>query len=238
MKLILVSLLAATATFAAEPFAVVELFTSEGCSSCPPADTLLAEIAGQKNVYALAFHVDYWNYLGWTDPFSDAKFSDRQRAYAGKFRIRSIYTPQMIINGTEEFVGSDRQRAKRAIDAALKKPASVEVKLRAVAAIANRGEGNDPRSPSAATTTIEYEVTGVSPGSVLNLALVERGLVTNVKRGENAGKTLRHENVVRMFVTKPAGKGEVELPAKPNTSVIAYVQDAKTMEVLGAGIAR
>lgn len=219
--LALIALIFATISHAGEPFAVVELFTSEGCSSCPPADKFLSELVADaqktgKRVFPLAFHVDYWNRLGWTDPFSSAQFSDRQRAYAGKFGIRSAYTPQMIVNGSEEFVGSDRERAKRAIDAVLRRPATVEVKLR----------WHDG--------TVEYEVTGAPSGSVLNLAIVERDLVTNVKSGENSGRTLRHDNVVRVFVSKPTGKGAATLPATPNASVIGYVQDAGKLTVLGA----
>ena len=95
------------------PFAVVELFTSEGCSSCPPADNLLGEIVkdaqkGQQRVYCLSFHVDYWNSLGWRDPYSDPAFSRRQREYARAFESVQVYTPQMVVNGSTGFVGSDR----------------------------------------------------------------------------------------------------------------------------------
>src|SRR5271167_1475342 len=114
------------------PCAVVELFTSEGCSSCPPADAALAEMAANARksgapVFALAFHVDYWNYLGWTDRFSDAAYTRRQSDYARAFNTDQVYTPQMIVNGVDQFVGSDRDAAKRAIDAALAKPAPATV---------------------------------------------------------------------------------------------------------------
>lgn len=93
--------------------AVVELFTSEGCSSCPPADKLLRTIqAESKDVYVLSYHVDYWDRLGWKDPFSQAAFTERQRDYAQQFNLESIYTPQVVINGVKEFVGSDEQRLR------------------------------------------------------------------------------------------------------------------------------
>src|SRR5882757_10188754 len=95
---------------AANGFAVVELFTSEGCSSCPSADALVAAVQKENKdqpVYILAFHVDYWDRLGWKDAFSDAAYSDRQRAYASWLRLSSIYTPQVVVNGRKEFVGSD-----------------------------------------------------------------------------------------------------------------------------------
>ena len=104
--------------------AVVELFTSEGCSSCPPADRLASEIDKTyrslgKSVYVLAFHVDYWDYIGWKDRFDKHEFSERQMRYGQKFDLTSIYTPQMIVNGSEQFVGSDSRAAEKAIKEAL-----------------------------------------------------------------------------------------------------------------------
>ncbi|HEV8025928.1 MAG TPA: DUF1223 domain-containing protein, partial [Stellaceae bacterium] len=88
---------------------VVELFTSQGCSTCPPADAYLGELASRPGVIALAFHVDYWNYIGWTDPFASKAATDRQRSYAKQLGLRYVYTPQMVINGTMEGVGSGRE---------------------------------------------------------------------------------------------------------------------------------
>jgi hypothetical protein len=215
--------------------AVVELFTSEGCSSCPPADDLLGEIGTdarkrQQRIYCLSFHVDYWNNLGWSDPYSDAAFSRRQQGYAKAFTSDQVYTPQMVVNGSTEFVGSDRTRARKHIDAALKQP------IRAAVKISQEHE----KDPSA--IVFAYEVSPVPRGSVLNVALVERGLVSTVKRGENGGRTLRHENVVRAFQTTRLGEAEkgtvqLKLPAdlvSKNSSAIAYVQDSDTWAVLGA----
>ena len=97
-----------------KPFVVVELFTSEGCSSCPPADELLSEIVDGRyentDVIGLSFHVDYWDYIGWKDPYASRDFTNRQRIYAEKLRSHQLYTPQMVVNGKHEFVGSNRQQ--------------------------------------------------------------------------------------------------------------------------------
>lgn len=107
-----------------EPVAVIELFTSQGCSSCPPADVLLSKTITDakengKKIFAISFHVDYWNRLGWTDPFSDKKYSDRQSAYADQLNPGQVYTPQMVVNGEKEFVGSDQKALNDALQHSL-----------------------------------------------------------------------------------------------------------------------
>jgi hypothetical protein len=219
----------------ATSFVVVELFTSEGCSSCPPADDLLAEIVKdaekrQQPIFCLSFHVDYWNSLGWRDPYSVAAFTRRQRDYARALKSDQVYTPQMIVNGSTELVGSDRTRARKHIDGALKQPVRATVKL------------SQEQKRDRSAVLFAYEVGRAPRGGVLNVAVVERGLVSMVKRGENGGRTLRHENVVRAFQTTRLGEGakgtvELKLPAdlvRKNASAIAYVQDADTWAVLGA----
>jgi hypothetical protein len=214
------------------PVAVVELFTSEGCSSCPPADELLRELAtrqrdGDGRVLTLSFHVDYWNELGWPDPFSDPEYTARQRAYARALGGSGMYTPQMIVGGRDGFVGSDRERARRSIDQALSGAASARVSL-------TLAEGGG-------AVRARYAVAGAPGGAVLQVAVVQAGVVSRVPRGENAGRTLRHENVVRAFRSVPldgAPSGEATLPlpagARPGElSVVAYVQ-RPTLEILGA----
>jgi hypothetical protein len=214
--------------------AVVELFTSEGCSSCPPADDLLGELAADarakgRPVYALAFHVDYWNYIGWTDPYSDAAWSRRQSQYAQAFRSDQVYTPQMVVNGRTQFVGSDRAKAGAAITTALGKPPAAATRVQ----VTGR-EGTALR--------LAYHVEGAPSGAVLNLAVLEEGLSTRVPRGENAGRMLRHANVVRAFRTveldaKADGAARLEVPAAvkmENATVIAYVQRPADMAVIGA----
>ncbi len=226
----------ANMTVALEPardsFAVVELFTSEGCSSCPPADQVLAELAddAKKNarrIFPLAFHVDYWNSLGWKDPFSLPISSERQEQYGAALHVNQSYTPQMIVNGNTEFVGSDRQRARKTIDAAFSLPSQGLVALRVEA------DGGKQK--------IEYQVSSAPKDAVLCVAVVESGLVSQVRRGENAGHTLTHANVVRKFVTLPLDKptGSVRLEAEFSSSkrdlqVIAFLQDRHTLTIFGA----
>ncbi len=174
--------------------AVVELFTSQGCSSCPPADQLLAAVAELNTkrrlpVYCLSFHVDYWNSLGWADPFSDKQYTARQHAYAAKMRSDRVYTPQMVVNGAVEFVGSDAGRAKEAFKAALSRQPSSKVALQTQ----SLSDGSQ--------IAVRYAVSRSQPREVLNVALAQIAAGNAVPRGENAGKDLSHVNVVRAFQT-------------------------------------
>jgi hypothetical protein len=218
----------------AKGVAVVELFTSEGCSSCPPADDVLAELAktSDRPVYALAFHVDYWDDLGWPDRFASHESTMRQRAYARAFGTSGVYTPQMIVGGTEQFTGSDRDRATAAVGRALSRPADLQLVVR-----------TQPSGPDA--VTVDFEAPGAPVGAVLNVAVVERSASTSVRAGENAGKTLHHANVVRAFLAAPfrapAGSVVLQLPpslAREGAEVIAYLQQPSTdhggMPILGA----
>lgn len=218
---------------ATSSFAVIELFTSEGCSSCPPADRLLAELAEDamkrgQHIFPLAFHVDYWNHLGWTDPFSLPAYSKRQQQYARALGSDRLYTPQMVVNGTEEFVGSDRARARKAVDSVLSRPARVSLTVQA--------------SASANGCEIEYRVFKAQENALVCVALVESEFVTEVRRGENAGRSLRHTNVVREFTTgvlDKNGTGRINLNTKLSSQkktrrVIAFVQDRSTMEIVAA----
>jgi hypothetical protein len=227
--------------------AVVELFTSEGCNSCPPADALLARLEseqkeGERRVIPLAFHVDYWDYLGWRDRFASKAFSDRQREYAAAFARAGgkggVYTPQMVVNGTVGFVGSDERAARSAIERALQSSPA----FRVAASIAERGPG-EPIHIAATIEPVEKPAKDgrVDRAKVLAAAVVEDGLSTDVKRGENAGRTLRHERVVRAFGSKKVegGKAEVELRLpegvrEDHCRVVVYVQDAEALAVGGA----
>ena len=216
---------------AADPgFALVELFTSEGCSSCPPADLLLSKIASDakkenRPIYTLSFHVDYWNRLGWTDPYSAAKFTRRQQDYAQTLRLSGIYTPQMIVNGTAEFVGSNRANATKAIEAAIVRKASTMIDLKAKA------------SPD--EIVVEYKLSEPAPEAVLHFAWTEAEVSSNPDRGENGGQKLRHVNVVRDFKTielKAPFSGSITLQRPDNGlgSVIAYVQEPRSGKIIGA----
>jgi hypothetical protein len=223
-----------TASASAPPVALVELFTSEGCSSCPPADRLLGELvdSSDRRIYALAFHVDYWDDLGWPDPFASSTYTARQQTYARAFASREMYTPQMIVNGTEGFTGSDRDRAETAIHEALSQPSTLRLDLH-------------PRWTAAGALTVDYEVSEAPPAASLVVALVEHRTLTHVLRGENAGRTLRHENVVRSLATASLevarGSVTVDLPRAlpyPGAELIAWAQRgpsiAAGLPVLGA----
>jgi hypothetical protein len=163
---------------------IVELFTSEGCSSCPPADELLIDLLDRQPVagaliVGLSEHVDYWNALGWKDPYSSALFSKRQSDYASVRRLRNVYTPQMVVDGDREFVGSDRDAALQAIQEAAQ-----------VAKLPLQLEWSDP-----GTLQIALPQTGTS--ATVFLAIVEDGLATSVAKGENAGRRLAHKAVTR-----------------------------------------
>lgn len=210
-------------------FAVVELFTSEGCSSCPPADKVLSGLISEArdknlNIYGLSFHVDYWDYIGWKDPYSDNKYSRRQRQYAQAFKTDRIYTPQMIVNGQKEFIGSSQSKAQTSIRDALAKPASVKISLQSK--LENQ------------KLQIDYSVAGLPTNAMVHLALVESGLAQDIKSGENRGRVLKHDNVVRDFQTFQTKKGQATFHLSEvendNTGVIIYVQDQNSMKILGA----
>lgn len=165
---------------------VVELFTSEGCSSCPPADELLGrlrqeEFAQGLEIIPLGFHVDYWNFQGWNDRFSSADYSLRQQKYAERFGIEGPYTPQMVVDGNQEFVGNDGVRAREAIvrDAGRPAPAAVEI------------------TPSgSAKLDVRVRAASNAAGDVF-LAITEDNLSSTVRAGENNGRELHHAAVVR-----------------------------------------
>ncbi|GAB3711000.1 hypothetical protein GCM10027592_48160 [Spirosoma flavus] len=215
-----------------EPVAVVELFTSQGCSSCPSADHLLTETLADaaktnRNVIGLSFHVDYWDRLGWKDPFSNHAFTKRQYEYGERFKLSGVYTPQEIVNGQQEFVGSNRVRQSNLLEAALNQPASAGVQLTIA-------------SPSATTRSVSYKLDGDLANVVLHIALVSKVAVTNVQRGENAGRKLIHNNVVRSFQTvsaSPEGSVTLTFPdgfEPANGAIVAYVQGQQRLDIRGA----
>jgi len=213
-------------------FAVVELFTSEGCSSCPPADELLARVQKEtagKPVYILAYHVDYWNRLGWKDVFSKAEYSQRQSTYSKWLKLSGVYTPQAVVNGQTEFVGSAQGTLNNAINTGLKKEAKARVTLSNVVI-------------NGYNATLKYNATGYTNNTTLQLALVQKNAVTNVKSGENGGHTLSHIQIVNNFKSIPLGKnkeGESNI-ALPGTfsaqgyELIGFIQNTDTGEITGA----
>lgn len=206
---------------------VVELFTSQGCSSCPPADAFLGELAQRSDLIALAFHVDYWNYIGWEDPFSSPEATQRQRDYARSLSLSSVYTPQMVIDGSFDAVGSDRTKVNRAIAAA-----SQHGKIPIVIAASPAG-GWRATLPA----------TDIDQPATVWLALYDREHATPVRRGENAGKTLTNYNIVREFRRIGQWDGaKLDLPLDLEATDLAdrgvaiIVQAGTAGPILGAGL--
>jgi hypothetical protein len=207
---------------------VVELFTSQGCSSCPPADALIHDIANDPSmrgrVIPLAFHVDYWDSLGWRDPFSSAEWTQRQARYARTMHLSSAYTPQAVVNGTREFVGSNRA----AMSAALEK-ASNETSRSGIA-LAARREGN---------SLIATIHASVPTNDDLMLAIVEDGVTTKIEHGENAGRTITNDAIVRKLIRVRPGQSTVALDAAwRSVSATAFVQDRTTLAIGAAATAQ
>jgi len=229
-------------TPAAAPVPVlVELFTSEGCSDCPPADGVLetfiaSQPIGGAEVIGLGEHVDYWDRLGWKDRFSSAALTHRQRQYQARFSTESIYTPQMGVDGRAEFVGSDANAARRAIERALTAPHGV-VRLTA--------RGATP-APSIVVDVTASDLPGLGRGDRADIivAVTEDHLRSDVKRGENHGRILTHAAVVRQMVTiGQAGGGpssaHAEIPLSPDwqreaLKIVAFVQEQRGRAILAS----
>lgn len=228
---------------------LVELFTSEGCSSCPPADALLSRLERSQavpgvEVIALSEHVDYWNRLGWSDPYSSAEFSTRQNEYAGAFKTDDVYTPQMIVDGHTQFVGSNEAEARRAIaDSARDKKTAVIVSI------------VSERERSIVISVRVDSLPGVSKDDSADvmLAITESGLRSNVTRGENSGRVLNHVAVVRKLspigelspIVEIDSQKPVAFTAQPvvelgktwkrnDLKAIAFIQERSSRRVLGS----
>ena len=233
-----VDVVTATEANTARQPVLVELFTSEGCSSCPPADKVLTilqndQLVPNAEVITLSFHVDYWNYLGWKDQFSSAMFTRRQEAYARQFHLDSSYTPQMVVDGSIEFVGSSRARANETIvTSAATGKAVIDLSIKA-----NKIHANVSGLPAHGNSTVY-------------LAVAESKLTTKVGGGENSGSTLEHTSVVRDLISmgtiKNSENGQsVERDAPTNAGwksenlkYVVFVQDNATLKVLAVGTIR
>jgi hypothetical protein len=216
---------------------LVELFTSEGCSSCPPADALLREIDGTQTsagqlIVGISEHVTYWNSLGWADPFSSSIYTDRQNAYGERFGLDSVYTPQMVINGAQQVVGSNYAAVTRAIQNENEQPARVVLHILSASAIGN-------------TMTVKFSAVGEasSQGADVVAVLADDADRSSVVRGENSGRTLAHVSVARSIArvakVKAVGEQTVEIPVPPSLKtaqghhLILFVQAAGNGRVLG-----
>ena len=216
---------------------LVELFTSEGCSTCPPADKLLQTLVRDQpvdgaEIIALGEHVDYWNRLGWTDPFSSAQFSNRQGYYAAFFKNSQIYTPQIVVDGTRELAG--KEASKTLAEAAKNPKGDVILKI-------------EKQTENLVSFNIKIsDLPKISGGdkAVVLLAITEDDLTSNVSAGENRGRKLKHAAVARFLKTIGDIAGEkAELSAdielgkdwkRENLSAIAFIQEAQSRRILGA----
>ena len=239
-----------SATYARQPGeaprpVIVELFTSEGCSSCPPADALLKKLSEQQplqgiQIVALEEHVDYWNHLGWADPFSSDDFSQRQNAYAQIFGRDGVYTPQMVVDGQTEFVGSHSAAARDAILKAAAQP-KLDVALRFSASATPAKAALDIRISNPKGISLH------GPAD-LWLAVTESNLQSNVKAGENSGELLKHAAVVRSLrkigtLKDPASyQGNIQLTPESNwktenLSAVVFVAEKDSRKIIGVGTA-
>jgi hypothetical protein len=213
---------------------LVELFTSEGCSSCPPADRLLSHLQKDQplagvEVIVLSEHVDYWNQLGWSDPFSAGGFTERQQRYTAALQSEGPYTPEMVVDGATAFVGSDSRRALQVIGAAAK-TAKANGVLRCTA---------DPLS-------LGIHIDGGPEDADVLMAVAENGLASNVTRGENRGLQMQHDGVTRRLTVIGRARKQQEFEAKPkialdrswrreNLSAVVFLQGRSSHRVLGVG---
>ena len=224
---------------AANAMVLVELFTSEGCSTCPPADKLLANLDQNQpikgvQVIALSEHVDYWNHLGWKDPFSSAEFSKRQLEYMQALGLKDVYTPQMIVDGRTEFVGSKLATAYEVIAKAARSPkAAVTLAIKT------------STSKSVMLTVQVENLPEISTGDTADvmLAITESNLLSNVTKGENTGRKLTHTAVTRKLMRLGSVSDRVFSTHKTfdldsawnrlNLKAVAFVQERASHRVLG-----
>jgi hypothetical protein len=220
---------------------VLELFTSQGCSSCPPADRVLTKIGKDPDlagrVIPLAYHVDYWDYIGWKDPFASELWSNRQRDYAHKaFETRRIYTPQIVINGRSHLVGSNAS--------------AVHQNIVKAAAAPNAAQISATRTPDGKGIKISATaVLGEDAAAPLRVVVVvyENKLTTRVTRGENTGRTLENDHIVRKLIGAGSVSGKAGSSVTVDTTVVldptwkagnvgfvVMLQDPKSMAILGA----
>jgi hypothetical protein len=213
-------------------FVVIELFTSEGCSSCPPADALVAKIQQEsegKPIYILAYHVDYWNRLGWKDVFSSADYSNRQKQYVlWMHSADGVYTPQIVVNGKTEFVGSEEKTLRNAIKTSLANAASSQVSLSNI-----QTDGQKIK--------LQYQTGGDIQNTILQLAVIQKSAQTKVGGGENNGRTLSHVQIVRALqsikLKHADGAADISVPKEVSihgAELIALLQDSNTGAIRGA----
>ncbi|WP_170375849.1 DUF1223 domain-containing protein [Ruegeria atlantica] len=216
---VFVSLFLATSALAENDPVVVELFTSQGCSSCPPADELMHDLAQRDDVIGLALHVDYWDYIGWKDEYADPNHTLRQRAYARQGGRSMIYTPQMVINGQQDVVGAKSQELEYLIDAHLKAAPEAEV-------VATRS-GND--------VTVDVTPVELPEGEVFDVRVVQYAPMrhASIRRGELAGHELDYANVVDTW--QVAGQWDGVAPQKFSAVLTSDLPAVVLVQKVGHG---
>jgi hypothetical protein len=232
---IAMALVAASAP--AQRAVLVELFTSEGCSSCPPADALLRQVNGTRTsggqwIVGISEHVTYWNSLGWSDPFSSTLYTDRQNAYSQRFHLEGVYTPQMVINGAQQIVGSDRAGLARAVQKEEAQRPQMSLRILSM-------------NVAQTTLTVNFSASGELPaqGADLIAVLADDSDRSSVLRGENSGRTLAHVAVARSIsrVARVQAAGErtvqIEIPSSIQATqghhLILFAQTPGGGRVLG-----
>lgn len=201
---------------------VVELFTSQGCSACPPADALLVELAARPDVIALGLHVDYWDYLGWRDSFAKPANTRRQRDYVARLGGRTVFTPQIVVDGAASVVGSRRQAVIEEIALAAAIPDRVAVRI--------------TRENDTLRVGVEPEDGVQGPARVL-FFVVEHPKTVSITRGENVGRRLTYHNVVRDWMTLgwwTGGRAELRAPRPEDARSVAVVLQREDGAILGA----
>jgi hypothetical protein len=208
-------------------FAVVELFTSEGCSSCPPADELLAKLqreSAEKNIYLLAYHVDYWDRLGWKDQFSSNEYTKRQQKYLDWLNLYVMYTPQFIINGTTEFAGYNESALNEKVSAALNAKTTANLDLTA--------------KTNKDSLEINYTINLLQKDANLVLATIQKQATSKIFRGENQGATLHHVQIVKQLnsfqLTQKEGKIKIVQLENFNSKdfeIIGFIQNSVTGKI-------
>ncbi|MEO9826485.1 MAG: DUF1223 domain-containing protein [Paracoccaceae bacterium] len=206
---------------AAEGPVVVELFTSQGCSSCPPADKVFSQIVDRDDVIAIALHVDYWDYLGWKDEFADPSFTARQRAYARAAKSRTVYTPQMIVGGRDHIVGTRPMELADLVQKHKSSPNPVKVTL--------KRDGDRVRIAASGN---------VGAGAVVHILTYTPKATVSIRRGENAGRKLDYHNTVNKMIEVAKWNGSSDYRASvkmPNGApVVVLVQQKGAGPILGA----
>ncbi|MEM6902341.1 MAG: DUF1223 domain-containing protein [Pseudomonadota bacterium] len=218
---------------------VVELFTSQGCSSCPPADALLGQLAERADVVSLAYHVDYWDRLGWKDPFSSSWATELQTGYSRRHRRRNNYTPQMIVDGEVDVIGSRRKSVMKTVEDQLAKAAH---EPRVIVDLTPGGDRRGDLRGNPGDDRIAVDLSGMTENVEAEVLLLrfDKQHRTQIGRGENRGRTLDYHHVVRERRVLGRWRGEaigfrVPPPAEPNSGLAVLVQERNFGPIIGAG---